>query len=222
MPQLNCADDRAQRGSTVKSNAKRTQLAFLFAPGAGAPSSSEWMQAFARQLSEIGSVECFDYAYQREGRRSPDRLPILMAAHQTAFERLRSEHAGPIVLIGKSMGGRIGCHLANHLGNNGPTALVCLGYPLVAPKGAVRDAVLMDLSTPILFIQGTRDALCPPDRLVTVRKRMSAPNELHVVGGGDHSLRVPVRTLATQGRTQADVDAAIVHAVRDFVEPLIL
>jgi predicted alpha/beta-hydrolase family hydrolase len=145
-----------------------------------------------------------------------------VAAHQAAYERLRAEHAGPIVLIGKSMGGRIGCHLANQLGNSGPTALVCLGYPLVAPKGAVRDAVLLELSTPILFIQGTRDPLCPPDRLVSVRKRMSAPNELHVVEGGDHSLRVPVRALATQGRTQADVDAAIVQAVREFVEPFTL
>ncbi len=196
---------------------ERTQVTFLFAPGAGAPASSDWMQAFARRLCEIGRVECFDYAYQRERRRSPDRLPLLLAAHQTAYERLRAEHAGPLVLIGKSMGGRIGCHLANQLGKSGPTALVCLGYPLVAPKGAVRDAVLLELGTPILFIQGTRDSLCPLDRLAAVRKRMSAPNELHIVEGGDHSLRVTARALATQGHTQADVDAEIIRAVREFV-----
>ncbi len=201
----------------MSSKAKLAQLAFLFAPGAGAASSSDWMQAFARRLREIGRVECFDYAYQREGRRSPDRLPVLLSAHKEAYDGLRAEHTGPIAFIGKSMGGRIGCHLANELGKNGPTALVCLGYPLVAPKGAVRDAVLLELRTPILFIQGTRDALCPLDRLAEVRKRMTAPNELLIVDGGDHSLRVGARALATQGRTEADVDEEIVRVVREFV-----
>ncbi len=196
--------------------AKRAQLAFLFAPGAGAPSSSEWMQAFARRLGEMGRVECFDYPYQLEGRRSPDRLATLVAAHQAAYEHLRAEHAGTIVLIGKSMGGRIGCHLATLIGKGGPAALVCLGYPLVAPKGAVRDAVLLELGAPILFVQGTRDALCPLERLAAVRKRMSAPNELHVVEGGDHSLRVGARALATQGRTQSAIDEEIVRVVGEF------
>ena len=201
----------------MNQKAERKQLAFLFAPGAGAPSSSDWMQHFARRLSEIGRVECFDYAYQREGRRSPDRLPMLVAAHQVAYERLRADHSGPLVLIGKSMGGRIGCHLATQIGKGGPTALVCLGYPLVAPKGAVRDAVLLELGTPILFIQGTRDTLCPLDRLAAVRKHMSVPNELYVVEGGDHSLRVGARALTTQGRTQTDVDEEIVRHVHEFV-----
>jgi len=61
--------------------------------------------------------------------------------------------------------------------------------------------VLLELGTPILFIQGSRDALCPLDRLAAVRKSMSAPNDLHVVAGGDHSLRAAARALAAQGRT---------------------
>ena len=196
----------------------KSALAFLFAPGAGAPSSSDWMQAYAQRLSELGRVECFDYAYQREGRRSPDRLPVLVTAHKAAYEQLRADHAGPLVLIGKSMGARIGCHLANELGDGGPTALVCFGYPLVGQNRSVRDAVLLELETPILFVQGTRDALCPLDRLAEVRKRMSAPNELHTVEGGDHSLRVGARALTTQGRTQADIDGEVIRVVREFVE----
>jgi len=121
------------------------------------------------------------------------------------------------VLIGKSMGGRVGCHLANQLGKGALTALVCLGYPLVAPNGSVRDTVLLELGTPVLFVQGTRDALCPSDRLAAVRSRMTAQNALHTVEGGDHSLRVTARALATQGRAQADVDADIVRAVGEFI-----
>lgn len=196
---------------------QRQKIALLFAPGAGAPSSSDWMQAFAKRLAEVGRVDGFDYPYQQQGGRSPDRLPILLGAHRAAYDRVRADHPGPIVLIGKSMGGRVGCHLATQLAKNELTALVCLGYPLVAPNGSVRDAVLLELATPVLFVQGTRDALCPLEHLDEVRSRMTAPNALHAVTGGDHSLRVTARALATQERTQADVDADIVRAVGKFI-----
>lgn len=176
------------------------------------------MQAFATRLSELGRVEAFDYPYQIQGRRSPDRPETLLAAHRSAYERLRAEHPGSIVLIGKSMGSRIGCHLANQLDDDGPAALICLGYPLVASKGAIRDSVLLELKRPILFVQGSRDALCPLDRLASVRTRMSAPNELLVVQGGDHSLRVSARALASQGRTQPQVDGGIMAAIRSFLQ----
>ena len=55
----------------------------LFAPGAGAPSSHPWMQNWKRRLSEIGEVETFDYDYMRAGRKRPDPLPQLIAAHRS-------------------------------------------------------------------------------------------------------------------------------------------
>src|SRR4051812_33273073 len=87
---------------------------FLFAPGAGAPSSHPWIQRWKTRLAELGDVHAFDYDYMREGRRRPDRLPQLIAAHRAALaaaqEKVPAET--PIFLIGKSMGGRIGCHVA--------------------------------------------------------------------------------------------------------------
>ncbi len=151
------------------------------------------MQSFARGFAQLGRVECFDYRYQIEGRRSPDRLDKLIDAHRQAFERLHADHSGPVVLVGKRMGGRIGCHLANQLQNDGPLALVCLGYPLVGQKGAVRDEVLIELRRPILFVQGSRDALCPLDRLKSVRKRMTADNHLVDIEAGAQSLRLSAR-----------------------------
>src|SRR5437660_951814 len=85
---------------------------FLFAPGAGAPSSHPWMQRWKSRLGEIGGVETFDYDYMCEGRKRPDRLPQLIAAHRIALAQVRTKTSGPIILIGKSMGGRIGCHVA--------------------------------------------------------------------------------------------------------------
>jgi predicted alpha/beta-hydrolase family hydrolase len=196
----------------------------LFAPGAGAPSTSGWMVAWKQRLERLGRVVPFDYPYQRSGKKSPDRPPVLVSSHRAEFERVRAEHEGPIVLIGKSMGGRIGCHVAVELeraaaaASERPTALVCLGYPLVAPGGAVRDEVLLELRTPVLFVQGTRDSMCPLDRLASVRERMQAPSELHVVEGGDHSLVAQKRALTQQGLAQADVDERSFAAIEAFVQ----
>jgi len=190
---------------------------FLFAPGAGAPSSHPWMQRWKESLTQIGDVETLDYDYMREGRKRPDRLPQLISAHRAALAAARTKTSGPIILIGKSMGGRVGCHVALEEKVDG---VVCMGYPLCAmgDRSKLRDQVLRDLHTPILFVQGTRDPLCPLDLLESVRKEMSAPNVLHVVEGGDHSLIVRKKDLGSE--TQEDVDQRILKAIAEFVNGL--
>jgi predicted alpha/beta-hydrolase family hydrolase len=192
----------------------------LFAPGAGAPSSHPWMQNWKRRLSDIGHVETLDYAYMREGRKRPDPLPKLIAAHRQALNDARKRHpAESTILIGKSMGGRVGCHLSLEEKVGG---LVCLGYPLCAmgDRTKLRDEVLRALNTPILFVQGSRDPLCPLDLLERVRTEMKTQNVLHIVEGGDHSLRVPKRQLQATGRTQEDIDRQILKAIAGFVDEL--
>jgi predicted alpha/beta-hydrolase family hydrolase len=189
----------------------------FFAPGAGAPSSHPWMQNWKRRLSEIGEVETFDYDYMRAGRKRPDPLQQLIAAHRAALEEAREKHQPDTTfLIGKSMGGRIGCHVSLEKKMDG---VVCLGYPLCAmgDRTKLRDEVLRALTAPILFVQGTRDPLCPLDLLERVRVDMKAPNFLHVVEGGDHSLRVPKRQLQAIGETQEEVDQRILQAISKFV-----
>jgi predicted alpha/beta-hydrolase family hydrolase len=194
----------------------------LFAPGAGAPSSHPWMQNWKKRLSGIGIVETFDYDYLREGRKRPDRLPQLIAAHRKALNRARERHrTESIILVGKSMGGRVGCHLSLEEKVDG---LVCLGYPLCAmgDRTKLRDEVLRSLTTPILFVQGARDSLCPLDLLEGVRATMKAPNFLHVVEGGDHSLRVHKHQLQASVQTQEAVDQTILNAIVGFVKPLVV
>jgi uncharacterized protein len=180
------------------------------------------MQQCAKRLATIGPVVVFDYPYMRENRKRPDPLPQLVAAHRAALARAKKEigdrHSNlSAILIGKSMGGRIGCHLALE---EDVAGLVCLGYPLCAmgDRTKLRDEVLRSLQTPILFVQGTRDPLCPLDLLEDVRAKMKAPNLLHIVEEGDHSLRVTKRQLAATGETQGDVDLSILEAVRRFIE----
>jgi uncharacterized protein len=190
--------------------------AFLLAPGAGAPSSHPRMQAFARLLGTIGLVEPFDYPYALEGRKRPDPLPKLIAAHRGALAALRAKHNGPIVLAGKSMGGRVGCHVALV---DPVRAVICFGYPLcgAGDRSKLRDQVLLELKTPILFVQGTRDSLCPLDLLADVRKRMAATSTLHVVDGADHSLIVGKAALKALGSSQDEVDNGILTAIAGFL-----
>jgi predicted alpha/beta-hydrolase family hydrolase len=173
------------------------------------------MAEWAERLASIGPVTRFDYPYMLAGRRRPDPQPALIAAHREALVSLRERSPGKVVLAGKSMGSRMGCHVSLEE----PVAcLVCFGYPLrAAGSGKLRDAVLCELTTPILFVQGTRDALCPLEDLEKVRARMRAPNELLVVEGGDHSLAITARSLKEQGTSRAEVDARILAAIERFV-----
>lgn len=177
------------------------------------------MQRWRDRLATIGRVKLFDYPYMREKRKRPDRLPQLIAAHREALLQDRPGNDGATILIGKSMGGRIGCHVALEENVN---ALICLGYPLCAmgDRTKLRDEVLRALRTPILFVQGTRDPLCPLDLLERVRVEMKAPNALHVVEGGDHSLLATKRQLQAAGETQEDVDQRILTAIAQFLEGL--
>ncbi|HYQ00609.1 MAG TPA: alpha/beta fold hydrolase [Polyangiaceae bacterium] len=192
-------------------------LLFVFAHGAGAPSSHPWMQAWAGLLGGLGTVETFDYPYMQSKKRAPDPQPVLIRAHLAAIDQARARHPDhDLILIGKSMGSRIGCHVALE---RPVTKLVCLGYPLVAAgnSGKVRDQVLLELETPILFVQGTRDPLCPLERLSDVRKKMRAPSKLFVVDAGDHSLQVTKAQLKQVDEDQPAVDARILHVIKHFV-----
>src|SRR6266705_2158217 len=192
----------------------------LLAPGAGAPSSHPWMQNWKQRLSDIGVAETFDYDYMRAGRKRPDPLPQLIAAHRKALLAGREKHQpDSTFLIGKSMGGRIGCHVSLEEKVDG---LICLGYPLCAmsDRSKLRDEVLRALTTPILLVQGTRDSLCPLDLLERIRAQMKAPNFLHAVEGGDHSLRVPKRQLQGTSKTQEDIDQEILKTIGKFVDQL--
>ena len=199
------------------------KVLFLLAPGAGAPSSHPWMQRWKTRLESIGAVATFDYDYMREGRKRPDPLPQLVAAHRAALadfvnreSRIENRESENVFLIGKSMGGRVGCHLAL---DEKVSGVICLGYPLCAmgDRSKLRDQVLRSLGRPVLFVQGTRDPLCPLDLLAEVRAAKIAPNELYVVEGGDHSLMVKKSDLASRGETQQEVEQKILARVAEFV-----
>lgn len=174
------------------------------------------MQRWALHLATLGTVRALDYPYMQQGRRRPDPLPTLISAHKEALDAAAAVHPGPLVLAGKSMGGRVGCHVA--LDSN-VAAVIAFGYPLLSSGKLhrVRDEVLKELRLPILFVQGSRDPLCPLELLDSVRGKMTAPNELYVVGSGDHSLKVSKAWLRENHSTEPEVEGGILAAVAGFL-----
>ncbi len=194
-----------------------TYIAVL-APGAGGGMDSRFMGALAAGIANAGVRVCrFNFSYLEQGRRSPDRAPVLEDTYRAVVAHVRARHSGPLVLGGKSMGGRI----ASHLVASGEQAdgLFFLGYPLHPPARPerMRDAHLYSIEVPLLFVEGTRDPFCPLETLASVRGRLRAANELVVIEDGNHSLEVR----KSSGRTTHEAWAEASNAVSGWLKSLI-
>ncbi|GAB2220306.1 hypothetical protein Droror1_Dr00007950 [Drosera rotundifolia] len=193
----------------------------VFAHGAGSPSTSEWMIRWKKMLEKaVDAVEVvtFDYPYLAGGKRgAPPKAEKLVDFHLDVVKKTNVKYPGhPLILAGKSMGSRVSCMVANHEDARA-SAVICLGYPLKGMRGAMRDEILLQLVTPVIFIQGSKDSLCPLDKLEAVRKKINSPTQLHVVEGGDHSFKIAKKHLLATGSTQEDAEQGAIQAIADFV-----
>lgn len=181
----------------------RRVATLILAHGAGAPQSSAFMVDFARGLARRGcQAVTFNFPYTEQGRRLPDRAPTLEACFRDVIAAIRARAdlgTGPLVIGGKSMGGRIASHLAAQ-GLADLAGLVALGYPLHPPgrPEQLRALHLARIRQPMLIVQGSRDAFGTPEELRPVLGPLGATATLHVVEGGDHSFKVPKRGPITQ------------------------
>ena len=178
-------------------------------PGAGSTSDHSSLVAIEQRLGRSAAVERLDFPYRREGRRAPDRAPKLMASIRddlSAFGRRR----GPVVMGGRSMGGRMTSMVAADVDGGGPVArlagLVLICYPLHPPGKPenLRVEHLADISVPCLFISGTKDPFGAPEELTTWTSTMTAPVEHLWIEGGRHDLK--------------GADATVADAVARFVD----
>jgi len=142
---------------------------YLFSHGAGADMNSEFMTQVAEKLGEKGiRVIRFNFPYMikraEDGkRRPPDRAPKLLAAYEEVIQQLNC----PVVIGGKSMGGRMSSLLLaeNALREEDDRlpilASACLGFPFHAPGKDPKDRLdhLSALEAPLLIVQGTRDTM---------------------------------------------------------------
>lgn len=201
--------------------AARTTI--LLAHGAGAPMDSPFMNEIARALAEVGlRVARFEFGYmaaRREGRRKPPpRAETVMGEYRAAVTALAA--TSPLVIGGKSMGGRVASMVADELHRAGQVAgLVCLGYPFHPPgkPEQLRTGHLAELKTPALICQGSRDPF--GSRAEVEGYALSRRIELLWLEDGDHDLK-PRKTIS--GFTAADHLKSVANAVGGWVDRAVL
>ena len=179
----------------------RAGLTALLGHGAGANQLSGFMRMFAKGLAERGlDVMTFNFIYMEQGRSVPDQKPKLESCFRAVIESI-SKHRklknNRLVVGGKSMGGRIASQVVAAREDQ-PLAidvsgLVFLGYPLHPPGQTLKLRVehLEHIKKPMLFVQGTRDALGTPDEIQPFVKNLRPPAQIYSIEGGDHSFKAP-------------------------------
>ena len=184
----------------------------LLAHGAGAPMDSAGMNGIADALTEQHlRIARFEFAYMASrraagGRKPPPRAERVMPEFVAAVRDLNC--TGPLIIGGKSMGGRVATMVADACyASNTISGVLCLAYPFHPPKKPtqLRTAHLKDLNAPALIVQGTRD---PFGTIEDVPEYELSPNiELVWMQDGDHDLkprkRVTGLTLSDHMKTMA-------------------
>lgn len=194
-------------------------VAVALAPGAGTSMDNPLLVAVAEGLAGRGhTVLRFNFAYHEKGSRRPDPPKKLIATYRAAADALRARGPGKLVIGGKSMGGRMASMLAAE--GYACDGLVFLGYPL-HPAGKpeqLRDAHLGDVRAPMLFVQGSRDALCDLTLLRPVIARLDGRATLHEVAGGDHGFEVR----KSDGRSPESVIEEVIGAAAGWIGEVVL
>jgi len=170
----------------------------LLAHGAGAPMTSPFMNEIAALLAQRGiAVARFEFSYmagrRQDGkRRPPPKAERLTSEFETAVKTLAGLPEAndlPLLIGGKSMGGRVATLIADTLFERGSiTGAVALGYPFHPPKkpDSLRTSHLEGLRTPLLIIQGERDPF--GNRADVEDYTLSPQIRLSWATDGDHDL----------------------------------
>ena len=171
-------------------------VTILLAHGAGASMDSPSMTATAKALAAAGfQVARFEFHYmaaRRYGhRKPPPRAETVNPEYIKAIADLRAKGVtGPLVIGGKSMGGRVASMVADEMFAKGEiSGLLCLGYPFHPPAkpDQLRTKHLADLKTPTLIFQGTRDEFGTREEVPTYG--LSKAIEVIWLEDGDHDLK---------------------------------
>lgn len=192
------------------------KAALVLAHGAGAGMTHRSMASIADGLAARGVASLrFNFPYWERGSKRPDPPPVAHAAVRAAVaEARRLAPSPPLFAGGKSFGGRMTSQ-AEAISTLGVEGLVLFAFPL-HPAGRPsleRAEHLSRVTTPMLFLSGTRDALADITLLRSVIGDLGATATLDEAEGADHSFHVPAKS----GRKDAEVLARILDAAREWM-----
>ncbi len=190
---------------------------YVFAHGAGAGMTHPFMAAVAAGLAARGvAVLRWQFPFMEQGSKRPDPPAVAHAAvRAAAAEAARRLPQLPLFAGGKSFGGRMTSQAQATQPLPGVRGLMFAGFPLhpAGQPGAARAAHLASVEVPMLFLQGTRDALADLALVQQVAAQLGQRATLHVVDGADHSFHVLVRS----GRRDAQVVQELVDTMAGWI-----
>jgi predicted alpha/beta-hydrolase family hydrolase len=199
----------------------RAQACYVLAHGAGAGMAHPFMAAVATGLAERGIATLrYQFPYMEQRVKRPDPPKLAQAAVRAAVaEAARLSPATQLIAGGKSFGGRMTSQAQAASPLPGVRGLAFLGFPL-HPAGKPSDeraAHLSAVRVPMLFLQGTNDALADLALLRPMTQRLGARATLRVFQDADHSFHVPARS----GRKDADVMRELLDALAQWTHAAI-
>ncbi|HQS14025.1 alpha/beta family hydrolase [Reyranella sp.] len=211
---------RVDPGTTVSAlyrAAPHAVALLVLAHGAGAGMTHPFMAAMAERLAEACvSTFRFQFPYMEVGSKRPDRPAVAHAAIRAAVGKAtKLAPALPLFAGGKSFGGRMTSQAQSVEPLPNVRGLVLLGFPLHPPEkpSVERAAHLSDIRIPLLFIQGTRDALAQPALLQEVLKSLGKRATYRPVRDADHSFGVLVRS----GRSDQQVFSEVAETAATWI-----
>jgi hypothetical protein len=196
----------------------RPRAVYVLAHGAGAGMTHPFMASIAAGLAERGIATLrYQFPYMEQGGKRPDppkRAQAAVRAAVAAAARLLPKL--PLIAGGKSFGGRMTSQAQAEDALPGVAGLAFLGFPLHAAGKPSRErgAHLLKIKVPMLFLQGTRDALASLDELKPLVKSLGKRATLTLFDDADHSFHVPARS----GRTDTQVRGEMLDALAAWIE----
>jgi predicted alpha/beta-hydrolase family hydrolase len=191
---------------------------FVFAHGAGAGMSHSSMQTVATGLCDRGIATLrYQFPYMEKGSKRPDAPAVAHAAVRAAVKEAARCCSGlPLIAGGKSFGGRMTSQAQALAPLAGVRGLAFLAFPLhpAGKPSIARAEHLSDIKAPMLFLQGTRDALAELALLEPVVRDLGALASLHLVREADHSFHV----LARSGRNDREVMSEVLDALAAWID----
>jgi len=213
--------DHDVRVSGVLLTPPRARACYVLAHGAGAGMKHPFMAAVAAELwqRDIATLR-YQFPYMERGAKRPDPPQLAQATVRAAVAAAaRALPKLPLIAGGKSFGGRMTSQAQAREPLPGVRGLAFLGFPLHPAGKPSRDRArhLDGVRIPMLFLQGTRDALAELGELEAVRKALGDGATLKLFADADHSFHVPART----GRRDWQIRGDLCDALASWIDGVI-
>ena len=180
-----------------------------------------FIAAVAAELAQRGIATLrYQFPYMENRARRPNSPAVAQATVRAAVEMALGWLPGlPLIAGGKSFGGRMTSQAQARAPLRGVCGLAFLGFPLHPAGRPSRDRAehLFDVQIPMLFLQGTRDALAALDQLEPVCRALGPRATLTLFTDADHSFHVPART----GRKDSQVRSDMLDALAAWIDDVI-